>query len=86
MTSGVADCGFGIGAAAAQFNLVFIPLNWESYWFVMPSAQVDNGTFRQFIDLLNSHEFTQSVAHLPGYDTNRSGTLMVADKKLLALL
>ncbi len=86
VASGVADCGFGLEAAAAQFNLAFIPLNWESYWFVLPTKQVDSSVMQQFIGLLGSNEFTQSVVHLPGYDTKRSGTLVVPDKDLLVLL
>ena len=86
VASGMADCGFGLEAAAVQFNLAFIPLNWESYWFVLPTKQVDTDVMRQFIALLGSQEFTQSVLSLPGYDTERSGTLVVPDKELLVLL
>jgi molybdate-binding protein len=86
VASGVAECGFGLEAAAAQFNLAFIPLNWESYWFVLPTKQVDSSVMQQFIALLGSDEFTQSVVHLSGYDTKRSGTLVVLDKDLAVLL
>jgi len=86
VASGAADCGFGLQAAAAQFNLAFIPLNWESYWFVLPKAKMDQVLFRSFIELLGSDAFQLSVADLSGYDANRSGTVVVPDHNLSILL
>ena len=86
VASSVADCGFGIEAAAAQFNLAFVPLNWESYWFVLPKAQVNRAPFDVFIKLLRSAEFLHSVAHLPGYDAGKSGTVVNPDNDLSVLL
>lgn len=86
VASGVADCGFGLEAAAAQFNLAFIPLNWESYWFVLPQAQLDKPPFSQFVELLSSDEFMQSIEPLSGYDASRTGTVISPDNDLSVLL
>lgn len=86
VASGAADCGFGLEAAAIQFHLEFIPLNWESYWFVLPKTQIDRPPYSHFIKLLSSDEFNQSVAGLRGYEASRSGTLVVPDKDLSVIL
>jgi len=86
VASGVADCGFGIEAAAVQFNLDFIPLNWESYWFVFPNAQRDNILFKQFSRLLGSAEFKQRVATLSGYDASKSGRIVAPNNDLSVLV
>jgi len=86
VASGAADCGFGLQAAAAQFNLAFIPLNWESYWFVLPKAKMDKALFRSFIGLLGSDAFKLSVADLQGYDASRSGAVVVPGHDLSMLL
>jgi len=86
VASGAADCGFGLQAAAVQFNLAFVPLNWESYWFVLPKANREQALFRSFIELLESNAFQQSVAELSGYDAKRSGTVVVPDHDLSILL
>ncbi|MDF1582348.1 MAG: substrate-binding domain-containing protein [Methyloprofundus sp.] len=86
VASGAADCGFGLQAAAVQFNLAFIPFNWESYWFVMPKAKMDQVLFRSFIELLGSDAFKLSVAKLQGYDASRSGAVVVPDHNLSILL
>jgi len=86
VASGAADCGFGIEAAAVQFNLDFIPLNWESYWFVFPKAQRDNRLFKQFTQLLGTAEFKQSVAALSGYDASKSGRIVAPNNDLSVLV
>jgi len=86
VASGAADCGFGIEAAAAQFNLDFIPLNWESYWFVLPKERLQEPCFKAFISLLQSEAFISSVSGLKGYETQRSGRVLELDESLSALL
>ncbi len=86
VASGAADCGFGLQAAAAQFNLAFIPFNWESYWFVLPKAKADQVLFRSFIELLGSHAFKLSVAGVQGYDVSRSGVVVTPSHDLSILL
>lgn len=86
VASGAADCGFGLQAAAAQFNLTFIPLNWESYWFILPKAKREHILFRSFIDLLASDVFKQSVAGVLGYDVSRPGSVVEPSHDLSILL
>ena len=86
VASGAVDCGAGIEAAATQFNLDFVFLNWESYWFVLPKEKLDKAPFSQFLQLLQSEPFNQCVAPLKGYETSRSGTVVVPDEALAVLL
>ena len=86
VASGVADCGFGLEAAAAQFNLAFMPINWESYWFVLPKAQLNSSPHKLLIQLLQSDLFQQRVKVLKGYDSSRAGQVITPDKALTVLI
>lgn len=86
IASGAADCGYGIEAAAVQFNLHFIPLNWESYWFVFPKHKMNDHSISQFIALLGSLDLKTMSKQFKGYDCNRSGTLVTPDKDLYCLI
>lgn len=86
IASGAADCGFGLEAAAAQFNLDFIPLNWEAYWFVLPKVKLNGSAVKHFIQLLQGDLFSQRAATLKGYETSRSGSVIMPDLDLSVLL
>ena len=86
VASGAADCGFGIEAAARQFNLHFIPYNWESYWFAVPKEKLQTPALSAFIALLRSAEFNNRVAALTGYESTRAGEVVMLDAELTSLL
>ncbi len=86
VASGAADCGFGLEAAAAQFNLAFMPINWESYWFVLRKAQLNSSPHKLLIQLLQSDLFQQRVQILKGYDSRRAGQVITPDKALTVLI
>lgn len=71
VASGAADAGFGIQAAAAEFNLHFIPLVREAYLIALPTEARRLHALLQ--STLRSNRFRQELARLPGYDLRQSG-------------
>ncbi|MCI0667827.1 MAG: LysR family transcriptional regulator [Methylococcaceae bacterium] len=86
VASGASDCAFGIEEAARQFNLNFIPFNWETYWFVVANDKLRLPSVAAFLSLLRSPEFQEKVAELSGHEALRAGTLVRPDADLQALL
>lgn len=76
IASGMADAGFGMRAAAAQFKLDFIPLVREAYYFAVRSDALDTPAMRELLALMRAPAYTQLVAALPGYDATDTGKLV----------
>jgi putative molybdopterin biosynthesis protein len=74
VSSGRADCGLGIAAAAQALELDFIPLFQERYDLVAPKEYANGELLAPLWDVLESPEFRQEVAALPGYDISKMGT------------
>ena len=79
IASGVADAGFGIEAAAAQFGLDFIPVLKEAYFIAM-SKQIDSNIVNTIKKLLKSQKFKKRMANTTGYDINQAGTAVKLQK------
>ncbi len=73
ISSGRADCGLGIAAAAQALGLDFIPLYQERYDLVIPRLYYDNALLEPLLSLLKNQDFKNSVAALPGYNTDQMG-------------
>lgn len=86
VASNAVDCAFGIEEAARQFNLHFIPFNWEAYWFAVANEKLHTPNVVNFLALLRSPEFHEKVAELSGYEATRAGTVVTPDAELKALL
>lgn len=86
VAGGAADCAFGIETAAKRFNLHFIPFNWERYWFVANKQRINSTELGKFIALLSSAAFKQEVLTLSGYESHRSGEVVMLDESLNQLL
>jgi len=67
IAAGEADAGFGIGAAAAQLGLAFVPLADERYAFACRRRELADPRIRAFRRLLASPTVAKVVAPLPGY-------------------
>ncbi len=78
ISSGRADCGLGIAAAAQALDLDFIPLFLENYELVIPTQFFNSPLLTPFFEVLDDPEVRQAIAALPGYDISRMGTI-VAD-------
>jgi len=76
VSSGRADCGLGIAAAARALDLDFIPLYDEPYELVIPTEFFDAPLLAPFFDVLADAGFRQAVAALPGYDVAHMGRVV----------
>ncbi len=73
IAGGGADAAFGIHAAAAQFGLPFVPLEHETYYLACREDRPDAEHIARLITFLQSPEFRNDCAGLPGYDVANSG-------------
>ena len=76
VSSGRADCGLGIAAAAQALDLEFVPLYQERYDLVIPTAYYEADLLKPLLDLLADSRFQKAVESLPGYDVSRMGKLV----------
>ena len=68
VAGGSADAGFGIRAAAARYDLDFVPLIDERYGFALRRGLQDDETLVAFLRRLAGDTFRQRLAALPGYE------------------
>jgi putative molybdopterin biosynthesis protein len=75
VSSGRADCGLGIPAAAGALNLDFVPMYSEKYQLVIPEEFYNAEIIRPLLELLTDQRFQDEVAKLPGYDVSSMGKI-----------
>ncbi|HTV77693.1 MAG TPA: substrate-binding domain-containing protein [Steroidobacteraceae bacterium] len=73
VASGMADASFGVEAAARQFDLEFVRLVTEDYFFVCRRQTLDNPAVRRVLEVMRSAEFQRAVAQLAGYAIKDAG-------------
>jgi molybdate transport repressor ModE-like protein len=73
VASGMADACFGVEAAARQFDLEFVRLATEDYFFVCRKHMLENPSVRRVLEIMGSSEFHDAVAKLPGYIARDAG-------------
>jgi len=76
VASDMADASFGVEAAARQFDLDFVRLATEDYYFVCRKQMLENEAVKRILVILRSEEFNQAVAQLPGYSAKDAGLIM----------
>jgi putative molybdopterin biosynthesis protein len=76
VTSGKADVGLGLEAAARGARLDFIPLFQERYDLVLSTEQLQQRRLAPLFDALHSAEFRRLADGLGGYETAHSGELL----------
>jgi putative molybdopterin biosynthesis protein len=76
ISSGRADCGLGIAAAAQALNLDFIPLFDEQYDLVVPEEYFSSKLLTPVWEILANPEFQMAVSALPGYDVSKMGKII----------
>lgn len=84
VAGGAADAGFGIKAAAAQYELDYIPLLTERYYLACRVDGMGTPEVAQFIAILRSEEFREILAALPGYGNGITGEIFSVDEALAA--
>ena len=81
VASDMADAAFGVEAAARLFDLDFVRLVTEDYFFVCKKNTVDLEPVQRVLAVMRSEAFADAVALLPGYtpyDAGRVKTLREA--------
>lgn len=73
VATGMADVGFGMQAAAARFDLDFIPITEDRYLWAIRSDSIDDPEVSRFIEMLATPEFQKEVNELPGYECDDAG-------------
>jgi len=80
IASGMADVGLGVRTAAQRFQLDFIPLVRERYFFAIRNDALSDPLVRKFISILQLPEYHARVNELTGYDAADTGTIMSLDQ------
>ena len=78
VSSGRADCGLAVAAAAQALSLDFIPLFDELYQLVVPRAFLDSPLLAPLFELTRNDAFRRAILALPGYDLSQMG-VKIAD-------
>lgn len=73
VAAGRADCGLGIHAAAAAFDLDFVPVTKEPYDLVLLRETLEDPIAQPFLALLGDPMFRAEVDALAGYDASEMG-------------
>jgi putative molybdopterin biosynthesis protein len=73
VSSGRADCGLGILAAARAFSLDFVPVAREPFDLVLDTSGLDDPLLAPLWALLESSDFRRRVQELGGYHTEETG-------------
>jgi putative molybdopterin biosynthesis protein len=73
VSSGRADCGMGIHAAADALEIDFIPLFKERYDLIIPEEYYDSPLITPLWMVINQSDFKKEVESLSGYDTENLG-------------
>jgi putative molybdopterin biosynthesis protein len=76
VTSGRADVGMGIMAAAQALNLDFIPVARERYDLVLPTDLLRDERIQLLLEIIRSSAFTEQVLALGGYEVEETGRLI----------
>lgn len=75
VASGMADVSFGVEAAARQFDLDFVRLVTEDYFFVCRKQLLDLEAMKRVLSIMRGEEFQAAVSQLPGYRLNDPGSV-----------
>jgi putative molybdopterin biosynthesis protein len=79
VSSGRADCGLAVRAAAQALDLDFIPLCYERYDLVIPKNFAESELLEPLFRLMMDDDFKRAVACLPGYSVEKMGQLVYED-------
>jgi molybdate transport repressor ModE-like protein len=75
VASDMADAAFGVEAAARQFDLDFVPLVTEDYFFVCRKQTLEFESVKRVLAVMRSKEFHDALAGLPGYTAKDAGVI-----------
>jgi molybdate-binding protein len=75
VASGMADASFGVEAAARQFDLEFVRLVTEDYFFVCRKHTLESEPIQRLLGVMRSKQFSAALGDLPGYAAKDPGVV-----------
>jgi molybdate transport repressor ModE-like protein len=84
IAGGQADAGFGVEAAAAQFQLGFVAVATERYFFACRQESLVLPEIEKLLSILRGAKFRDVIASLPGYSAPRAGEVSTVAEALAA--
>ena len=75
VASGMADVGFGVEVAARQFQLDFVRLVTEDYFFVCRKQFLETEAMKRVLAIMRGEEFQAAISQLPGYKPSEAGSV-----------
>ncbi len=76
VASGMADVSFGVEAAARHFDLDFVRLVTEDYFFVCRKDFLESEPMQPLLSIMRSEEFRTAISALPGYEAKDAGSIL----------
>jgi molybdate transport repressor ModE-like protein len=73
VASDMADVAYGIETPARQFNLDFVPIQTERYFFLCSADSLVSDSVKSLLKTLQNEAYKRSVNALAGYDASGSG-------------
>lgn len=77
VANGAADCCIASRSAARCYSLDFLPLAFERFDLVFANSSLELPAARAVLDLLNRPILRKKLQAIAGYDTNRTGEILV---------
>jgi len=75
VASDMADVSFGVEAAARQFDLDFVQLVTEDYFFICRKQLLELEPMKRVLAVIRSNEFRDAISELPGYRCKDAGAI-----------
>ena len=75
VASDMADVSFGVEAAARQFDLDFVRLVTEDYFFVCLKQLLELEPMKRVLAIMQGAEFQNAISELPGYQAHDAGSI-----------
>lgn len=82
VASDMADVSFGVEAAARQFDLDFINLVTEDYFFMCRKQTLELDAVKRLLTMMQDAEFQAAISQLPGYTVSEAGVVKTLKEML----
>ena len=85
VASGMADVTFGVEATARQFDLEFVRLVTEDYFFVCKKQLLELEAMKRVLSIMRGEQLQKAISHLPGYKSSDAGSVKTVNESFQGL-